>query len=104
MCIRDSLYTGKTYNSVENIKQFFSEKGAGASAPASRVPMAPPVPMAKKLVARKFGPGSTVEMEKYGRGTVVRIEGSGEDAKVTVSFPGHGLKKLVAKYAGIKVE
>ncbi len=38
---------------------------------------------------------------KYGGGTVLRREGEGEDAKLTVSFPGYGLKKLVEKYAGI---
>ena len=54
--------------------------------------------------AKKVGPGSLVEHAKYGRGTIMRVEGSGEDTKVTVSFPGHGLKKLIAKYAGIKVE
>jgi len=32
----------------------------------------------------------------------VRREGEGDDAKLTVSFPGHGLKKLVEKYAGLK--
>ena len=53
---------------------------------------------------KKFGPGSTVEHAKYGRGTVLRLEGTGDDTKVTVSFPGYGLKKLIAKYAGIKVE
>jgi len=36
--------------------------------------------------------------------TVLRLEGSGENKKVTVSFPGYGLKKLIAKYTGIKVE
>jgi DNA helicase-2/ATP-dependent DNA helicase PcrA len=39
---------------------------------------------------------------KYGRGPVLRREGDGEDAKLTVSFPGYGLKKLVEKYAGIQ--
>ena len=34
----------------------------------------------------------------------LRVEGTGDDTKVTVSFPGYGLKKLIAKYAGIKVE
>jgi DNA helicase-2/ATP-dependent DNA helicase PcrA len=104
---RKNLYTGKTYNSVENIRQFFAEKG-GAQAPAQQsVPprIAPPaaqkpLPMARK----KTGLGSTIEHVKYGRGTIVRLEGSGEDAKVTVSFPGYGLKKLIAKYAGIKIE
>ena len=40
----------------------------------------------------------------YGRGTVVRREGEGEDAKLTVMFPGYGLKKLVQKYAGLKTD
>ncbi|MBZ5602848.1 MAG: UvrD-helicase domain-containing protein [Acidobacteriia bacterium] len=102
---RRNLYTGKTYNSVENIKQFFAERGmpapSGMSAPpAAPKPAAPKPPTAKK----KVGPGSTIEHAKYGRGTVLRLEGSGDDTKVTVSFPGYGLKKLVAKYAGIKIE
>jgi DNA helicase-2/ATP-dependent DNA helicase PcrA len=103
-----NLYTGKTYNSVENIKQFFAEKAASAPpgqklpipAAAPKSPAPRPVAMAKK----KTGPGSVIEHSKYGRGTIVRLEGSGEDAKVTVNFPGFGLKKLIAKYAGIKVE
>jgi DNA helicase-2/ATP-dependent DNA helicase PcrA len=61
-------------------------------------------PKVVKPAAKKLGPGSTVQHAKYGRGTVMRLEGTGEDAKLTVSFPGHGLKKLIAKYAGIKVE
>ena len=32
------------------------------------------------------------------------VEGEGEDAKLTISFPGHGLKKIVEKYAGIKID
>jgi DNA helicase-2/ATP-dependent DNA helicase PcrA len=101
-----NLYTGKTYNSVENIRQFFSEKGMpvpqGISNPlpvAASKPVAPP-----KQRSQKVGLGSTIEHAKYGRGTVLRLEGSGEDTKLTVSFPGYGLKKLIAKYAGIKVE
>jgi len=34
----------------------------------------------------------------------LKREGDGEDAKLTVSFPGYGLKLLVEKYAGIKVD
>jgi DNA helicase-2/ATP-dependent DNA helicase PcrA len=115
---RRNLYTGKTYNSVENIKQFFSEKGMpvpqgiGAAAPqpkaatnaaANQVVQSAPAPVVKKA-AKKFGPGAVIEHAKYGRGTVLRVEGSGEDTKVTVNFPGYGLKKLIAKFAGIKIE
>ena len=107
---RRNLYTGKTYNSVENIKQFFAEKGMPApQGLASTEAASASAGAAVKVSAgageesrKKFGPGSTIEHAKYGRGTVLRLEGSGEDTKVTVSFPGHGLKKLIAKYAGIQ--
>jgi len=102
-----NLYTGKTYNSVENIRQFFSEKGMPApQGIANPLPVAASKPVAppKQSGSKTVGPGSTIEHAKYGRGTVLRLEGSGEDTKLTVSFPGYGLKKLIAKYAGIKVE
>ena len=109
---RRNLYTGKTYNSVENIKQFFSEKGMPVPQGIGAIPQKPaasqvaqsvPAPVVKKA-AKKFGPGSVIEHAKYGRGTVLRVEGSGEDTKVTVNFPAYGLKKLIAKFAGIKIE
>jgi DNA helicase-2/ATP-dependent DNA helicase PcrA len=97
-----NLYTGKTYNSVDAIQQFFA---GGAPKPAAVKPVQPVAQKpATPVKAKKLGPGATIEHAKYGRGTVLRLEGSGEDTKLTVSFPGHGLKKLIAKYAGIKVE
>ncbi len=107
---RKNLYTGKTYNSVENIRQFFTERGApqpaaqvkAAAAPATATSV--PRPAAAPVAKKKIGPGSTVQHATYGRGTVVRLEGSGDDTKLTVNFPGYGMKKLVAKYAGIKIE
>jgi DNA helicase-2/ATP-dependent DNA helicase PcrA len=98
-----NLYTGKTYNSVDAIQQFFAggaPKPVASPPPRAAGPVAPAAPVKRK----KLGPGSTIEHAKYGHGTVLRLEGSGEDTKLTVSFPGHGLKKLIAKYAGIKVE
>jgi DNA helicase-2/ATP-dependent DNA helicase PcrA len=107
-----NTFTGKTYNSLENISQFFTERGMkfqgqqpgqrpGQQAlrppvAARSLPSAPPPP---KKPART---GMTVEHPKYGTGTVLRREGEGDDAKITVSFPRYGLKKLVEKYAGLK--
>jgi hypothetical protein len=36
-------------------------------------------------------------------GTVLRREGDGPELKLTVSFPGAGAKKLVARYAGLEL-
>jgi DNA helicase II / ATP-dependent DNA helicase PcrA len=110
---RRSTFTGKTYNSVENISQFFGERGMpfnAANKPAATPPPfpRPPVlarptpPPAPPPVRRGARAGMTVEHPKYGTGTVVRREGDGEDAKITVNFPRYGLKKLVEKYAGLK--
>jgi DNA helicase-2/ATP-dependent DNA helicase PcrA len=105
-----NLYTGKTFNSVENIHQFFAERGqsaqAGAAAPAASAAAKAPVARAPQPPPRKKGirAGSSVRHPKYGLGTVLRREGEGDDAKLTVSFPGYGLKKLIEKYAGIQEE
>ena len=140
---RKNLYTGKTYNSLDNISQFFGERGmnfpyrcarrlrtgearlrphvpnrpsrkrhpAGlrslrasilrsaprsSTAPGSRCPRHP---LRQSPGSRQ---GTVVEHPKYGTGTVIRREGDGPDAKLTVLFPGHGLKKLVERYAGLK--
>ncbi len=187
---RKNMFTGRTYNSVDNIAQFFSERGmpmpsgfnrpapppppaAPTQSPSAQAPAAPsapkrtpPTPIDSKpsfhgnqpvsrvplpaptqrsapaqnrslfptqppssapirpafgtplrpsssSVPTRQGParaksgfhqGSVINHPKYGRGTVLRREGDGEDAKLTVSFPGHGLKKIVEKYAGIKID
>jgi DNA helicase-2/ATP-dependent DNA helicase PcrA len=99
--VRKNLYTGKTLNSVENIRQFFAERATAAPPPQA---VSAPAPTAPPGRTKKLGRGSAIEHPKFGRGTIVMMEGSGEDTKITVSFPGHGLKKMVAKYAGIKLE
>jgi DNA helicase-2/ATP-dependent DNA helicase PcrA len=119
-----NVYTGKTYNSIDNISQFFKERGLQMPV---QTPVAPPVPArlpprAAATSAPQFPPrapataplpkpvapsgpaktGTVIEHPKYGIGTVVRREGEGDDAKITVMFARHGLKKLIEKYAGIK--
>jgi DNA helicase II / ATP-dependent DNA helicase PcrA len=78
--------------------------------PASGVPSAPrpagPPSATPKQTASTvpagFRAGSVIYHAKYGKGTVMRREGDGEDAKLTVSFPGYGLKKIIEKYASLK--
>jgi DNA helicase-2/ATP-dependent DNA helicase PcrA len=107
-----NTYTGKTYNSVENVRGYFKERGINIPPPKPPAAPAPKLagslaygaPPAAKTSAKRPGTeyvGITVNHPKFGRGTVLRQEGEGEDAKLTISFPGYGLKKLVAKFAGI---
>jgi DNA helicase-2/ATP-dependent DNA helicase PcrA len=104
--VKRTTYTGKTYNSLDHIEKFFAARGLPQPAETARA--APrteaPAPAAARP-GRKKGRvvGSIIEHPRFGRGTVVRCEGEGEEAKLTVSFPGYGLRKLAQKYAGLKI-
>ena len=47
--------------------------------------------------------GRSVLHGRYGRGTILHREGDGDGLKVTVSVPGFGQKKLVARYARLRM-
>ena len=83
-----------SYNSIENISEFFASRGKKFTVP--KIPV--PEPTGK----RGFRPGQKVRHPKYGEGTVYQREGEGEEAKITVQFPRFGLKKLVEKYAQLE--
>jgi DNA helicase-2/ATP-dependent DNA helicase PcrA len=51
---------------------------------------------------QRFRPGQGVVHERFGYGTVLRVEGVGEGAKLTVSFPGRGATRLLARFAGLR--
>jgi len=83
-----------TYNSIDNIAEFFASRGKKFSRPK--------IDLATPSGKRGFRPGQRVRHPKYGEGMVYKREGEGEDAKITVQFPGIGLKKLVEKYAQLE--
>jgi DNA helicase-2/ATP-dependent DNA helicase PcrA len=126
-------YSGKTYDSVESIEEFFRKRTShlGASGRGSSATPGSPTGQPGRSGLVKGGsfsstpgsrsalnadkdvpaqgapdilPGSYVRHAKYGRGLVLRREGSGDQTKLTVSFPGYGQKKLVEKYAALQRE
>ncbi len=62
-----------------------------------------PQPQPKDGAAGKYYRGAVVRHAKFGLGTVQRSEGAGDDLKISVSFPGHGVKTLAVKYANLEV-
>ena len=92
--VKARSYGGPTYNSIDNIAEFFASRGRKFTRPKVEVP--------EPTGRRGFRPGQRVRHPKYGEGTVYKREGDGEDAKITVQFPGFGLKKLVEKYAHLE--
>jgi len=105
-------YTGKTYDSVDSIAEFFKQRSqqmgqtSGTSVSSNKWGSKKPKPSEPRSSASPasgdFVPGSYVRHSKYGRGLVLRREGAGESTKLTVSFPGYGQKKLVEKYANLE--
>lgn len=91
---RTAAYSGRSYNSIDNIAEFFASRGKKFSIPKTLVEE----PKGQK----GFRPGQKVRHPKYGDGTVYHREGEGEEAKITVQFPRFGLKKLVEKYAQLE--
>ncbi len=53
-------------------------------------------------VVLDYEAGDLVKHAKYGVGQVKLIEAGGADYQVTVNFPSHGKKKLIAGFAGLK--
>jgi len=47
--------------------------------------------------------GTIVEHVRFGKGSVIRIEGSGADTKAEINFSNGGLKKLLLRFAKLKV-
>jgi DNA helicase-2/ATP-dependent DNA helicase PcrA len=70
-------------------------RGEPAHVPEADLPPTPP--------GAALRPGARVRHPLFGVGTVLRAEGSGDDLKLTVSFPGAGAKRLVARYAGLEL-
>jgi DNA helicase-2/ATP-dependent DNA helicase PcrA len=60
-------------------------------------------PAAKAGPRDRYYKGAVVRHAKFGLGTVQRSEGAGDDLKISVSFPGHGVKTLAVKYANLEV-
>ena len=95
-----------TYNSVDSIHQFFQRPGSsrdGGPRPGTvAAAAAPPAPSSFRPASQAgLRAGARVRHAKFGIGTVLRIEGEGELTKLTISFPGFGLKKLLETAAAL---
>jgi len=91
---RAAAYDGPTYNSRESIQQFYQQRG-------KQVDLAP-VKKSPPVETNRFKQGIYVRHPKFGVGHIVRCEGEGDESKLTINFPGHGMKKMVQKFAGLE--
>jgi len=100
--VRKSVLPGKTYNSLENIAEFFAARGLKAPSQVAAAAGQPKVVAMPRKPGKGLVLGAEVVHPRYGRGTIVRREGEGDATKLTVSFHKHGLVKLIERYASLK--
>lgn len=81
-----SPFVGKTYDTVESLGGFF--QGLAEKKMSSTT----------KLVS-----GARIVHKKYGDGRILQVEDTGDDLKITVQFPGVGIKKMLQSYAKLKL-
>ncbi len=89
---------------LDNTAAFFGKGGAGAGYKFGdkKYPARPKMDVAAPSGRTGLGKGARVRHPKYGEGAIVAREGDGDDAKITVQFTGHGVKKLVEKFAQLE--
>jgi DNA helicase-2/ATP-dependent DNA helicase PcrA len=79
-------WEGRSYETVQNNKIYTKSASPMTSGAGDR-----------------YYRGAVVRHAKFGLGTVQRSEGMGDELKISVSFPGYGVKTLVVKYANLEV-
>ena len=87
--------------SMDNVAKFFGARGQAIPGQRSGGGR-PKLDVATPTGRTGLSKGMRVRHPKYGEGTVALREGDGEDAKITVQFQGHGVKKLVEKFAQLE--
>ena len=109
----------QTHDSLQAVADFFKTRGIELETEEESGSPAKPSPIARALSLTAprqrtsrlgqalrnqgaFPRGTRVRHEKFGVGVVQRREGEGPHAKLSVYFPKHGMKKLVAGYANLR--
>ena len=75
-------YTGKTYDSVDSIAEFFKQRNRQLGQTSGSLPNISKAAPAPASPSTEIKPGSYVKHSKYGRGLVLRREGAGESDEV----------------------
>ena len=86
------------YSSESSDPPFFEEDSSGSQSPDSWGEGS-----STEAFDGRFIRGARIEHPKYGRGRVLQVQPAGDDIKVTVKFPGLGIKKMLQSYARLRL-
>ena len=82
---RERQESFKTYNTPESVRSFLQSHSKEAKSGTG------------------FVSGARIVHEKFGYGKILKVQESGDDLKITVSFPGVGIKRLLQSYARLRL-
>ncbi len=99
---RTAAFFGKGGNGTSGAGKGAPGGGSGYQLGDKRYPGRPKMDIPSPTGRTGLGKNARVRHPKYGEGMIVAREGEGDDAKITVSFTGHGVKKLVEKFAQLE--
>ncbi len=99
---RTAAFFGKGGNGSSGVGKGPGGSGSGHQLGDKRYPGRPKMDIPSPTGRTGLGKNTRVRHPKYGEGMIVGREGDGDDAKITVSFTGHGVKKLVEKFAQLE--
>ncbi|HLI76934.1 MAG TPA: 3'-5' exonuclease, partial [Acidobacteriaceae bacterium] len=99
---RTAAFFGKPGNGTSGFGKGPIGGGPGYQLGDKRYPGRPKLEVPTPTGRTGLGKSTRVRHPKYGEGMIVAREGEGDDAKITVSFTGHGVKKLVEKFAQLE--
>ncbi len=97
---RKGSYQGQTYNNVDSVRDFFARKGKHIDPEVFKTARAKEI--AEPSGGSELKAGMKVRHAQYGQGLIVKREGEGDSVKLTITFPGYGLKKMIEKYAKLE--
>lgn len=89
-------FPGKTYDTVESLREFFQQKGLTAPRHIST----DDEKTARR--SRPLRPGARVRHRQYGTGRVLKREKTGQGVKLTIQFPGFGIRKMIEHIAELE--
>ncbi len=94
---------------LERFRRFRTRPAPSSTPRSSRDAKASPAATTSRSRQRGSSPGAghpligvRVRHKTYGVGTIISVEGEDDDRRLTVSFSGHGAKKLVERFAHLE--
>jgi DNA helicase-2/ATP-dependent DNA helicase PcrA len=94
-------YAGKSYDSVDSMKEFLRRRSGGAPARSGSRAAALPPPPTDPGGPNDFPPGTRVQHPQFGEGVILQALKEGDETKLNIHFSNFGRKKLIQRYSNL---